>query len=73
MANNDHVVNAEKAAKFSGAYVETTRRLARKGELPAYKIAKDWRCRLTGNTSSRRFKRRVWEMGLHAFGKGVTT
>lgn len=44
MANND-VLNAKEAAQFLGAYVETIRRLARKGEIPSYKIGKDWRFR----------------------------
>ena len=42
MAFEGDVFNAKEAAGFLGAYVETVRRLARKGELPAYKIGKDW-------------------------------
>ncbi|MFC1494689.1 response regulator [Thermodesulfobacteriota bacterium] len=45
MANNSEVLNAKEAAEFLGAYVETIRRLARKGEIPAYKVGKDWRFR----------------------------
>jgi excisionase family DNA binding protein len=45
MVNNSEVLNAKEAAEFLGAYVETIRRLARKGEIPAYKIGKDWRFR----------------------------
>lgn len=45
MASDNEVFNAKEAAEFLGAYVETIRRLARKGELPAYKIGKDWRFR----------------------------
>jgi len=39
------VMNAVEAAHFLGAHVETVRRLARKGEIPAYKVGKDWRFR----------------------------
>lgn len=42
---NDQVFNAQEAADFLGAHVESIRRLARKGELPSYKIGKDWRFR----------------------------
>ena len=45
MVNNSQVLNAKEAAEFLGAYVETIRRLARKGDIPAYKIGKDWRFR----------------------------
>jgi len=37
------VLDAQGAAWFVGAHVETLRRLARKGEIPAYKVGKDWR------------------------------
>jgi len=43
MVKNSEVLNAKEAAEFLGAYVETIRRLARKGDIPAYKIGKDWR------------------------------
>ncbi len=45
MVNNSDVLNAKEAAGFLGAYVETIRRLARKGEIPSYKVGKDWRFR----------------------------
>lgn len=45
MGNNKEVLNAREAADFLGAHVETVRRMARKGEIPAYKIGKDWRFR----------------------------
>jgi len=37
------VLDSHEAAWILGAHVETVRRLARKGEIPAYKIGKDWR------------------------------
>lgn len=40
---SDDVLDAQAAAWFLGAHVETVRRLARKGGLPAYKMGKDWR------------------------------
>ena len=43
MKRSNDVFNAQEAAQFLGAHVETVRRLARKGDLPAYKIGKDWR------------------------------
>jgi two-component system, response regulator, stage 0 sporulation protein F len=45
MKKNDDVLNAQEAADFLGAHVETVRRLARIGDVPAYKIGKDWRFR----------------------------
>ena len=39
------VLDAHQAARLLGAHVETVRRLARKGEVPSYKIGKDWRFR----------------------------
>lgn len=38
-----NVLDAQEAAALLGAHVETLRRLARKGAVPAYKIGKDWR------------------------------
>lgn len=39
------VLNAEAAAAFLGAHVETLRRLARRGGIPSFKVGKDWRFR----------------------------
>lgn len=39
-------MSAQEAARFLGAHVETVRRLARRGELPAFKVGKDWRFRI---------------------------
>ncbi len=36
-------LNAQEAALFLGTHVETVRRLARRGEIPAFKVGKDWR------------------------------
>ena len=36
-------LTAREAADFLGAHIETVRRLARKGDIPAYKMGKDWR------------------------------
>lgn len=41
----DDVLNAQEAAKLLGAHVETIRRMARKGKIPAFKVGKDWRFR----------------------------
>jgi excisionase family DNA binding protein len=40
---NSDVLNAKEAAAFLKAHVETIRRLARRGEIPAFKVGKDWR------------------------------
>ncbi len=40
---SDDVLDSFAAAWFVGGHVETLRRLARKGEIPAYKVGKDWR------------------------------
>jgi len=37
------VMETRQAAEFLGAHIETVRRMARRGELPAYKIGRDWR------------------------------
>lgn len=42
---SEDVMDIHQAAWFVGAHVETLRRLARKGEIPAYKLGKDWRFR----------------------------
>ncbi len=43
----DHLkaFNAQEAADFLNAHVETIRRLARKGSIPSFKVGKDWRFR----------------------------
>ncbi|MBR9979873.1 MAG: helix-turn-helix domain-containing protein [Desulfatitalea sp.] len=43
MENNNEVLNAKEAAIFLKAHVETLRRMARRGEIPAFKVGKDWR------------------------------
>ena len=45
MARSPDVLSAQEAADYLGVHVETIRRQARKGEIPAYKIGKDWRLR----------------------------
>ncbi len=43
MASDDAVLNARQAATFLGVPVETVRRLARRGEIPSFKMGTDWR------------------------------
>lgn len=43
-ASND-VLDSFEAAWLVGAHVETLRRMARRGEIPSYKVGKDWRFR----------------------------
>lgn len=43
MTSNDAVLNARQAAMFLGVHVETVRRLARRGEIPSFKVGTDWR------------------------------
>ena len=45
MQRNADVLSAREAADYLGAHVETVRRLARRGDIPAYKMGKDWRFR----------------------------
>lgn len=58
-------MNAQEAASYLGAHVETVRRLARRGSLPAFKVGKDWRFRLealrdwTGDAQPRQAQSRV--------------
>jgi len=39
------VMNASQAAAFLGAHIETIRKLARRGEIPCFKLGRDWRFR----------------------------
>ncbi|MFH1690016.1 MAG: response regulator [Candidatus Eisenbacteria bacterium] len=43
MASDDNVMNATQAAALLGVHVETVRRLARRGEIPSFKVGTDWR------------------------------
>jgi excisionase family DNA binding protein len=43
MRNYSDVMNARDAGDFLKAHVETIRRRARRGEIPAFKVGKDWR------------------------------
>ena len=45
MMQNHDVLDAKEAALFMRTHVETVRRLARKGAIPAFKVGKDWRFR----------------------------
>ena len=45
MTTHEAMLNAQQAADLLGAHVETIRRMARKGAIPAFKIGKDWRFR----------------------------
>lgn len=45
MPDHSNVLSTQEAADYLGAHIETIRRLARRGEIPAYKIGKDWRFR----------------------------
>jgi len=42
---NSGALNAQEAADLLNAHVETVRRLARRGEIPSFKLGKDWRFR----------------------------
>lgn len=42
-SSDPDVLNASEAALFLGSHVETLRRLARRGEIPSFKLGKDWR------------------------------
>ncbi len=61
MQHNANILTTREAADLLRAHVETVRRLARRGEIPAYKIGKDWRFRrdaLLRWTETHRFRRR---------------
>jgi excisionase family DNA binding protein len=40
---SDDILTTQEAAAMLGAHIETIRRLARRGGIPAFKIGKDWR------------------------------
>jgi excisionase family DNA binding protein len=41
--NDTDVLNAKEAADYLKAHVETLRRMARRGKIPAFKVGKNWR------------------------------
>lgn len=43
MDTTGDILNTKQAASLLGAHVETIRRMARKGEIPTFKIGTDWR------------------------------
>ena len=45
MPRDPEVMNTQGTAIFLGVHVETVRRLARCGDLPSFKVGKDWRFR----------------------------
>ena len=45
MKRDSDIMNTGEAAAFLKAHIETVRRLARRGEIPAFKMGKDWRFR----------------------------
>jgi len=45
MPKNPDVLNAREAGALLNAHIETIRRLARKGNIPSFKVGKDWRFR----------------------------
>ncbi len=45
MTAQPDVMNAIEAAAFLGVHVETLRKLARRNELPSFKMGRDWRFR----------------------------
>ena len=47
MTVKDDILKVRDAAALLGVHIETIRRMARKGDIPAFKIGKDWRFRRT--------------------------
>jgi excisionase family DNA binding protein len=45
IAQGNGVLDVHQAGKFLGAHAETIRRMARRHEIPAYKMGRDWRFR----------------------------
>ena len=43
MQRKPDVLNNRDAADYLGAHVETVRCLAKRGDIPSYKVGKDWR------------------------------
>jgi len=43
MKDESGVLNAKEAAEYLKVHVETVRRMARREEIPAFKVGKDWR------------------------------
>jgi excisionase family DNA binding protein len=59
MKTETDVINAREAAVFLKAHVETIRRMARRGEIPAFKVGKDWRFHKNAL--------QIWSDGQHPF------
>lgn len=47
MRVNDDIMKAQEAAALLGVHIETIRRMARRSDIPAFKVGKDWRFRRT--------------------------
>jgi excisionase family DNA binding protein len=48
-------LNVHEAARLLGVHVETIRRLARNGEIPAFKVGRGWRIRMESLTGAARY------------------
>ena len=46
MLSTKAVLNVQEAAQLLGVHIETIRRLARNGEIPAFKVGRGWRIRI---------------------------
>jgi excisionase family DNA binding protein len=45
MGSDDLILNGEQAAKLLGTHIDTLRRIARNGEIPSFKLGREWRFR----------------------------
>lgn len=63
--DTDQILNAQEAAEFLGAHIETIRRLARRGGIPAFKVGKDWRF------SKKDLREWVTNQGMHRMQNSV--
>lgn len=63
MAESTHSLNAQQAAQLLGAHVETVRRMARRQDLPAFKVGKDWRFNKTALLTWSKAQQRRSEQG----------
>ena len=69
--NGDHIMTIEEVARYLSLHALTVRRLAREGEIPAFKIGRQWRVKkgLLDRWIERETMRNIGEGGS-AWGEG---
>ena len=69
--DGDHIMTIEEVARYLSLHELTVRRLAREGEIPAFKVGRQWRVKkdLLDRWIERKTMRNIGESG-NAWGEG---